>query len=88
VVLAGDFNAVPEAGSRRLFAEAGLRETAALADRRGGTFQFCGVCLRCLDGILVGPGWQVHEYAVVNVKPRGLFPSDHFGVLADLTPGR
>jgi endonuclease/exonuclease/phosphatase family metal-dependent hydrolase len=88
VVLAGDFNATPEAPSRRLFAEAGLRETAGFAGKQGGTYQFSGVCLRCLDGILVGPGWQLEQYAVVNVKPRGLFPSDHFGVLADLTAAK
>jgi endonuclease/exonuclease/phosphatase family metal-dependent hydrolase len=89
VLLTGDFNATPEAPSRRMFAEAGLRETAALAGRGAeGTYQLSGLRLRCLDGILVGPGWHVQQYAVVNVKPRGLFPSDHFGVLADLTTGR
>jgi endonuclease/exonuclease/phosphatase family metal-dependent hydrolase len=89
VLLAGDFNAPPEAPSRRAFAEAGLRETAALAGAVAeGTYQFCGLRLRCLDGILVGPGWRVRRYAVVNVKPGGVFPSDHFGVLADLTPER
>jgi endonuclease/exonuclease/phosphatase family metal-dependent hydrolase len=89
ILLAGDFNASPEALSRRVFAKAGLRETAALAGKSGGaTYQFSGVRLRSLDGVLVGPGWSVQQYAVVNVKPRGLFPSDHFGVLVDLTPGR
>jgi len=89
VLLAGDFNATPEKPSRRVFAEAGLRETAALAGRGAeGTYQFYGLHLRCLDGILVGPGWRVQHYAVVNVKPGGVFPSDHFGVLADLTPER
>ena len=89
IVLAGDFNAPPEARSRRVFAEAGLRETAGLAGKSGGaTYQLSGVRLRSLDGVLAGPGWRVQQYAVVNVKPRGLFPSDHFGVLVDLTPGR
>jgi endonuclease/exonuclease/phosphatase family metal-dependent hydrolase len=89
IVLAGDFNAPPQALSRRVFAKAGLRETAALAGKSGGaTYQLSGVRLRSLDGVLVGPGWRVQQYAVVNVKPRGLFPSDHFGVLVDLTLGR
>jgi endonuclease/exonuclease/phosphatase family metal-dependent hydrolase len=89
VLLAGDFNAPPEALSRRLFAKAGLREAAALSGRRAeATYQFSGVRLRSLDGILVGSGWRVQHYAVVNVKPYGLFPSDHFGVLVDLTLGR
>jgi endonuclease/exonuclease/phosphatase family metal-dependent hydrolase len=85
VLLGGDFNATPDAPSRRLFAEAGLREAADVAGASpGGTYQFCGVCWRCLDGILLGEGLQVRQYAVLNIKPRGLFPSDHFGVLADL----
>jgi endonuclease/exonuclease/phosphatase family metal-dependent hydrolase len=87
ILLAGDFNANPAAPSRRLFAEAGLRETAALAVRDAErTYHLSGWRLRCLDGILVSPGWRLHQYAVVNVKPGGVFPSDHFGVLADLTP--
>src|SRR4030095_4291677 len=36
MVLAGDFNAPPQALSRRVFAEAGLRETATLAGKSGG----------------------------------------------------
>jgi endonuclease/exonuclease/phosphatase family metal-dependent hydrolase len=84
-LLAGDFNATPEAPSRRVFARAGLRETALLAGRAAeGTYQFSGLRLRCLDGILVGPGWRLHRYTVVNVKPCRVFPSDHFGVMADL----
>ncbi len=89
VLLAGDFNATPQAPSRRAFADAGLRETTALAGRpREATYHFSGVRWRCLDGILVGPGWHVQQSAVVDIKPRGVFPSDHFGVLADLKPGR
>lgn len=58
-----------------MFAEAGLRETAALAGRGAeGTYQLYGLRLRCLDGILAGPGWRVQRYAVVNVKPGGVFP--------------
>jgi endonuclease/exonuclease/phosphatase family metal-dependent hydrolase len=89
VLLAGDFNATPEAPSRRLFAQAGLRETTARVGKgSGATYHFSGVRWRRLDGILVGPGWHVQQSAVVDVKPRGLFPSDHFGVLADLSPVR
>lgn len=90
VVLVGDFNARPDAPSRRLFAEAGLRETAALAGERAAppTYQFYGVRMGSLDGILVGPGWGVTRHEVVDVKPDGVFPSDHFGMLADLTLSR
>jgi endonuclease/exonuclease/phosphatase family metal-dependent hydrolase len=87
VVLVGDFNAGPDAPSRRVFAEVGLRETATLAGKQAAppTYQFYGLRLGSLDGILVGPGWGVSRHAVVDVKPDGVFPSDHFGVLADLT---
>lgn len=86
ILLAGDFNATPASPSRRIFADTGLRETSILTGRGGeGTYHLSGLRLRCLDGILVGPGCRVQQYAVVNVKPRGVFPSDHFGVLADLT---
>src|SRR5262249_59384041 len=90
VVLAGDFNAGPDAPSRRVFAEAGLRETAGLAGKRAAppTYQFYGLRMGSLDGILVGPGWSVSRHSVVDAKPDGVFPSDHFGVLADLTLSR
>src|SRR5581483_11238021 len=85
VVLVGDFNAGSDAPSRQLFAEAGLRETTALAGQQAPpTYQFYGLRMGSLDGILIGPGWRVSGYAVVDVKPDGVFPSDHFGVLADL----
>jgi endonuclease/exonuclease/phosphatase family metal-dependent hydrolase len=87
IVLVGDFNAGPDAPSRLLFTEVGLRETAALAGQQGApsTYQFYGLRMGSLDGILVGSGWRVSRHAVVDVKPDGVFPSDHFGVLADLT---
>jgi endonuclease/exonuclease/phosphatase family metal-dependent hydrolase len=87
VVLVGDFNAGPNDPSRRVFAEAGLREAAALAGEPAAqlTYQFYGLHMGSLDAILVGPGWGVRRHLVVDVKPDGVFPSDHFGVLADLT---
>jgi endonuclease/exonuclease/phosphatase family metal-dependent hydrolase len=87
VVLVADFNAGPGAPSRRVFAEVGLRETAALAGQQAAppTYQFYGLRIGSLDGILVGPGWGVRRHAVMDAKPGGVFPSDHFGVLADLT---
>ncbi|MCI0464689.1 MAG: hypothetical protein L0Z62_47805 [Gemmataceae bacterium] len=77
VLLVGDFNAGPDAPTRRLFAEVGLRETAALAGKRAApTYQFYGVRLGSLDGILAGRGWRVSRHAVVDVKPGGVFPAD------------
>jgi endonuclease/exonuclease/phosphatase family metal-dependent hydrolase len=86
VLVTADFNAPPRAPSRRLFAEAGLADAASLAGGRPGapTFQLYGIPLRCLDGILVGPHWQVRRHVLLDANPNGTFPSDHFGVLADL----
>jgi endonuclease/exonuclease/phosphatase family metal-dependent hydrolase len=88
VVVSADFNASPSAQSRRAFAEAGLADSAPLAGKPSGrpTFQLYGIGLRCLDGILVDRHWQVRNHRVLNVKPDNTFPSDHFGVLADLNP--
>lgn len=89
LIVAGDFNAPPGAPSRRLFADAGLADSAELDRRPAGTptYQWYGIRLRCLDGILVGPGWQVRRHHILDVKPDNIYPSDHFGVLADLALG-
>ncbi|MCI0460391.1 MAG: endonuclease/exonuclease/phosphatase family protein [Gemmataceae bacterium] len=86
IILAGDFNAPPTAPTWRVFTDAGLADSALLAGRPAGTptYHFHGVRLRCLDGILVNAGWQVRGHRVLDVKPGGTFPSDHFGILADL----
>jgi endonuclease/exonuclease/phosphatase family metal-dependent hydrolase len=86
IIVAGDFNAAPDAASRRLFIEAGLANSAELAGSPADTptYHWYGLRLRCLDAILVSPGWQVREHRIIDVKPNGTFPSDHFGVLADL----
>lgn len=90
VLLAGDFNAPPDAPSRRLFAEAGLIPAARSA---GGpadapTYQFYGIRWRSLDEIHASRGWRVLGRRVVDAKPGNTFPSDHLGVLADLVLGR
>jgi endonuclease/exonuclease/phosphatase family metal-dependent hydrolase len=87
VVVTADFNAPPSAVSRRLFAEAGLADSAVLAGERPGmkTFHLYGVPLRSLDGILVGSGGKVERHLALDIKPGNLFPSDHFGLLADLS---
>jgi endonuclease/exonuclease/phosphatase family metal-dependent hydrolase len=86
LLVAGDFNAAPEATSRRLFSKAGLMSAAELAGEpaRQPTYQFYGIRLGSLDGLYLGRGWRPKAYRVVDVKPGNTFPSDHFGVLADL----
>ncbi len=86
VLVAGDFNATPDTPSRRIFAESGLNPSAELAGEssRTPTYQFYGIRFRSLDEILVNPGWRVVARSVLDMKPGNTFPSDHFGVMADL----
>ena len=60
VLVAGDFNATPDAPSRRLFAESGLNPSAEMAgdSLRAPTYQFYGIRFRSLDEILVNDGWR------------------------------
>jgi endonuclease/exonuclease/phosphatase family metal-dependent hydrolase len=89
VLLTGDFNATPASPTWRLFARGGLADSAALAGRDPGTptYHFYGVRVRCLDAVFVSPAWRVRRHLILDLKPGGVFPSDHFGVLADLTLG-
>jgi endonuclease/exonuclease/phosphatase family metal-dependent hydrolase len=86
VVLTGDFNASPSVGSRQLFLDSGLADSAVRAGKPAGkaTFQLYGIGLWGIDGILVDRHWHVEKHFVLKVKPNNVFPSDHFGLLADL----
>jgi endonuclease/exonuclease/phosphatase family metal-dependent hydrolase len=88
-VIAGDFNAQPDAPSRRLFHEAGLVSAAEVAGEPVGspTYQFYGIRWPSLDDVYLGRGWRRVSYQVVDAKPGDAFPSDHFGILADLESG-
>jgi endonuclease/exonuclease/phosphatase family metal-dependent hydrolase len=86
VVLTADFNAGPASLSRRLFAQAGLTDSATLAGTPPGqpTFQLYGIGVSCLDGVLVDRRWRVRRHDILAMKPGSTFPSDHFGIVADL----
>jgi endonuclease/exonuclease/phosphatase family metal-dependent hydrolase len=86
VLVAGDFNAPPETRDRRLFEAASLISSArgAGVSSESPTYQFYGIHMRRLDDILVNPRWHVVNQFVVDLKPENTFPSDHFGVMADL----
>ncbi len=86
IMVAGDFNATPDAPSRRLFEGSGLWPSAEPAgdSPRTPTYQFYGIRFRSLDEILVNDGWRVVSRRVLDMKPGNTFPSDHFGVMADL----
>jgi endonuclease/exonuclease/phosphatase family metal-dependent hydrolase len=86
IVLCGDFNAPPTSPTWRLLTDAGLTNSAEMAGKLPGTptYHCFGIRMRCLDGILLNPGWLVQNHLILEYKPHNCFPSDHFGVLADL----
>jgi endonuclease/exonuclease/phosphatase family metal-dependent hydrolase len=86
ILLAGDFNAPPITPSRELFSAAALTPSAELAGSSPDvpTYQFYGIRWRSLDEIYASRGWRSAGRWVVDAKPANTFPSDHFGVLADL----
>jgi endonuclease/exonuclease/phosphatase family metal-dependent hydrolase len=85
LLLAGDFNATESAPSRRRFTRANLASTSTRANQPAeATYQFYGIPLRSLDDILASPDWKARRHEVLKLKPGNRYPSDHFGVLADL----
>ena len=84
VLVAGDFNAPPETPNRLLFANAGLSSTDVQGGASPPTYQFYGIRTRSLDDVLVNSAWRIQSRRVLDVKPENTFPSDHFGVMADL----
>jgi endonuclease/exonuclease/phosphatase family metal-dependent hydrolase len=87
VLVAGDFNATADAASRRLFVAAGLRSASEPTDgaMRQPTYQFYGIRTRSLDDFYISRGWRIRTYRILDVKPGNTFPSDHFGVMADVS---
>ena len=60
----------------------GLTDTA---EKGKPTFHFFyGIALQSIDGILVDQHWRVHNHLVLDMKPDNMYPSDHFGLMADL----
>jgi endonuclease/exonuclease/phosphatase family metal-dependent hydrolase len=90
VLVTGDFNAPPRSPDRLLFAESGLKSSdARVGDSPGAaTYQFYGIRLKSLDDVLVDGNWRVEARQVLDMKPGNTFPSDHFGVMADLILGQ
>jgi endonuclease/exonuclease/phosphatase family metal-dependent hydrolase len=86
ILLAGDFNAAPRAPSRHVLQAAGLVSSTARRAKASAalTYQFYGIRLHSYDDILVNRRLCVIDHCVLDVKPRNTFPSDHFGVTADL----
>lgn len=83
-VVMGDFNVGIDSVALAPLFEAGLR-SAVPADA-GGTFHgWSGATDRQrIDHILTGAGWTVARSGICHDRPRGLLPSDHWPVFADL----
>jgi endonuclease/exonuclease/phosphatase family metal-dependent hydrolase len=86
VFITGDFNAPPDTQDRRLLEAVGFVSSAQVSgvSASSSTYQFYGIRLRRLDDILVDRSWRVVNQFVIDAKPGNTFPSDHFGVMADL----
>lgn len=86
VVLAGDFNSEPGSDTWRTLT-ASLRDARSEARQVDGprqTFQgFGGNDQRQLDWILLR-GFQAQRFSTIATRPHGLFPSDHYPVMAEL----
>ena len=81
VIFAGDLNCAPKSGPRTILNSAGLRNTDA---KHNSTYHLFGFGLVSLDAIMVGSHWLVQDGRVVRDKASSGYPSDHFGLLANL----
>ena len=86
VLITGDFNAPPDTQDRRLLEAVGFLSTDQVSgvSASSPTYQFYGIRLRRLDDILIDRSWRIVNHYVIDAKPENTFPSDHFGVMADL----
>ena len=94
VVLMGDFNTGPGTPPYARIVASGLRDARAASPidfGPAGTFNAFDVAKDnagvAIDHIFVGPGFHVERFAVPTDSFGGRVISDHFPVVADLTPG-
>lgn len=93
-ILAGDLNAIPNfQGYESLTMQ--LRDAAVvtLTPATGGDMTFNGFGLDLkpgnkIDYLFVSPGQEVKSHKVITDRYDGLYPSDHFPVLMELTLGK
>lgn len=93
VVLMGDFNTGPETAPYRRIVASGLRDARAVSPvdfGPAGTFNAFDIANDnggvAIDHIFVGPGLTVERFAVPTDSFGGRVISDHFPVVADVTP--
>ncbi|GAA1379652.1 endonuclease/exonuclease/phosphatase family protein [Luteococcus sanguinis] len=99
VIVTGDFNCAAECSTPwEVATRAGLHDTWLSAERRGPEVDtFHGYAeptesqpVRRIDWILASEHWRTLAAEVVTDRPGGVWPSDHWPVLAELefVPGR
>ena len=81
VIFAGDLNCGPKSRPRDVLNSVGLRNIDA---KHNPTYHLFGYGLMSLDAIMVGRQWLVQDSRVLRDKTSSGYPSDHFGVLAQL----
>ena len=78
---AGDFNAPHRWPALQVLEGAGFTN----AETSGAlTYHVRGKGVRCLDHILTDSKWRVAGGGVLKDKGGSVYPSDHFGLWADL----
>lgn len=83
-IVMGDFNVEIDSPALAPLAAAGLRSVLP-ADARGTFHGWSGAIDRQrIDHIFVGDGWAVVDSGISRDRPRGVLPSDHWPVVADL----
>lgn len=80
-VVVGDFNAPHGSPALRILKQAGYTDAESSSAL---TFHVKGKALRCLDHILTDANWHVAGGGILKKKGGKVFPSDHFGLWAEL----
>jgi endonuclease/exonuclease/phosphatase family metal-dependent hydrolase len=80
-VIVGDFNAPRGWPAMRILETAGYTSAEA---SRALTYHVKGKGVRCLDHILTDSHWHVAGGGILREKGGKVFPSDHFGLWAEL----
>jgi len=89
LMLSGDFNAWPVGGAHQVFRAWGLRDAwqdcGWRAPWRGWSWHaYTGFPIARIDWIFVSPEVRVSDAWVLRDRPHGVFPSDHFPVMAEI----
>ncbi|HEY9715391.1 MAG TPA: endonuclease/exonuclease/phosphatase family protein, partial [Chroococcales cyanobacterium] len=85
IILAGDFNCGPRSVPWKMFHDSGLRNAqVALGQPLQNTQCAFGIPMFCLDGIFVSRDLNVLNCRVLDQSVQGIYPSDHFGILAEI----